>query len=270
MRRASLVITLVAVLIGSGATPAHAGGTVKIECRWSHRASDDPIVVPGRPGAAHSHEFFGNRSTNANSTYSTMIGQATTCDVAGDTAGYWVPTLLGSAGQVIAPRRIVVYYRDRPQPSRLTTAFPPDFRLIAGAPQAGVSGWSCDGLVNGATSHIDCTGFSTPYVRGRIIFPSCGRVDGSGNVIKDSPDHRSHVAYFTSASAGCPAAYPIQLPQLTMNVRYGVTNCIAAGCYLASDRSAGCSVPGCSLHADFWNTWNQTALQNIVTTILNA
>ena len=32
-------------------------------CNFSHRNMDDPIVFPGQPGAAHSHDFFANRST---------------------------------------------------------------------------------------------------------------------------------------------------------------------------------------------------------------
>jgi hypothetical protein len=97
-----------------------------------------PHRVSGSTRRAHLHEFFGNISTNASSTYSTMIGKPTTCSVVGDTAGYWVPALLNGAGQRIAPRRINVYYRDRPPASRPVTPFPPDFRMIAGSPQAGV------------------------------------------------------------------------------------------------------------------------------------
>jgi hypothetical protein len=60
------------------------------------------------PGAAHLHEFFGNTSTNASSTYATMIAKATPCSVLGDTAGYWVPALFNGAGQRIGPRRVTV------------------------------------------------------------------------------------------------------------------------------------------------------------------
>ena len=63
MRRTLLVIISVA-LVALGATPVTAQ-SLKIECRASHAAADDPIVFPGRPGAAHLHEFFGNQTTNA-------------------------------------------------------------------------------------------------------------------------------------------------------------------------------------------------------------
>ena len=49
-----------------------------VECDYSHMAEDDPIVYPGAPGASHLHVFFGNTSTNANSTVKSLaqIGRA--------------------------------------------------------------------------------------------------------------------------------------------------------------------------------------------------
>jgi hypothetical protein len=118
---------------------------------------------------------------------------------------------------------------------------------------------------------IDCSGGTTghTYVRATVIFPNCGRLDANGRVVTDSPDHRSHVAYPISQRQGCPSTHPVQLPHVKFNVRFDVTNCISAGCRLSSDAAAGC-VTGCSLHADFWNTWNQSALVNMVNTKLNA
>jgi hypothetical protein len=270
VRRTLLIITSVA-LIALGATPVRAQ-SVKIECGFSHSAPDDPIVFPGQAGAAHLHEFFGNRSTNASSTYASMLGRPTTCPFAGDTAGYWMPALFNSAGQRIPARRMTVYYRDRPQESRPVTPFPPDFRMIAGAPQAGTWGFNCDGNALGTTSLIDCSGQSAghTFVRATVIFPNCGKADAAGKIITDSADHRSHVAYPVSERMGCPTSHPIKLPHVKVNVRFDVSNCIKAGCYLASDHERSCTKNGCSLHADFWNTWNQAALINMVKTKLNS
>jgi hypothetical protein len=49
---------------------------------------DDPIVFPGQPGASHMHDFFGNETTNAYSTQSSMLAGATNCRIPSDTAGY--------------------------------------------------------------------------------------------------------------------------------------------------------------------------------------
>lgn len=269
MRRTLLIIVSVA-LVTFGAAPARAS-SVKIECGASHHAPDDPIVFPGQAGAAHMHEFFGNTSTNASSTYASMLGKPTTCPVAGDTAGYWMPTLLNSAGKRIPARRMTVYYRDRPIESRVVTPFPPDFRMIAGAPTAGVWGFNCDGTALIRSALIDCSKETSghTYVRATVIFPNCGKRDAHGNIVTDSADHRSHVVYPISAKAGCPAAFPIQLPHVKVNVRFDVSNCIRAGCRLSSDTMSHCTGNGCSLHSDFWNTWNQAALINMVNTKLN-
>ncbi len=49
-------------------------------CRLSHRAPDDPIVFPGKPGASHEHTFVGNSTTNAFSTYGSLRSSETTCE----------------------------------------------------------------------------------------------------------------------------------------------------------------------------------------------
>jgi hypothetical protein len=272
VRRASLVTILGALLIFELIPSATAAGqTFFRDCDPSHRASDDPIVYPGQPGASHAHDFFGNTSTKASSTYASMIAAGTTCTDPGDTAAYWAPVLLDKGGSPIPPRRIKIYYRDRPKPAQPVTAFPPDFRMIAGGmASAGVlSGWNCDGTALSATVRIDCSG-GTPghtYVRGSVIFPMCGKRNATGTVVTDSADHRSHVAYGT-ARAGCPADHPVQLPAIKVDIRYGVSNCIASGCSLASDMMG--DVPGSTFHADFWNTWNQSVLQQLITTQLNS
>jgi Domain of unknown function (DUF1996) len=270
MRRIVSVVCSVA-LLALGATPVRAQ-TVKIECDSSHHAPDDPIVFPGEAGAAHLHEFFGNTSTGAHSTYASMVGKPTTCPFPGDRAAYWVPALFDSAHRRIPARRMTVYYRDRPQESRTVRPFPPGFRMIAGAPTAGVWGFNCDGNALGTTALIDCSGGSAghTFVRATVIFPNCGKLNASGKIIKDSADHRSHVAYPISARVGCPASHPIQLPHVKVNIRFDVSDCIEARCHLSSDMGASCMENGCSLHADFWNTWDQAALVKMVGTRLNA
>ena len=84
-------VLALALLVGTlaGAAPARAGiepdGSEEqagfgVVCGFSHRAKDDPIVFPDRPGMAHSHDFIGNRRTNAFSTYEDMVGNPSTCD----------------------------------------------------------------------------------------------------------------------------------------------------------------------------------------------
>ncbi len=272
LRTSSLVITvLIAALIAGTPTPAHAEQQFIVDCLFAHRAKDDPIVYPRQPGASHMHDFFGNKSTNAFSTYRSMLRGRTNCDLAGETAAYWAPTLVRGDGRIVTPRRIKIYYRSGLLPGRRTYPFPKNFRMIAGGVNTigKYAGWNCDGTGLSRTARIDCSGRSPghTYVRGEIIFPMCGKMR-AGKIVTDSRNHRSHVVY-GSHRTGCPRTHPIQLPAIKVNIRYGITNCVAARCRLVSDMMMGAKVPGGSLHADYWNTWHQRLLNRFVATKLN-
>nr|WP_199837148.1 MULTISPECIES: DUF1996 domain-containing protein [unclassified Streptomyces] len=81
-------------------TPAAVpAGTVRVSesnatCAYSHSKPDDPIVVPGLPGASRMHGFFGNRSTDAfTTTRSLPAHTGTSRTPAEDLSAYWIPTL---------------------------------------------------------------------------------------------------------------------------------------------------------------------------------
>src|SRR5918996_1550178 len=127
-----------AALIGIGTLPATAAtsthGVFSVKCEFSHRAPDDPIVHPGHAGMAHSHDFFGNRSTNAASTFDSMMQGPTSCELPEDTSSYWVPTLLSPSGSPVPVNWVFAYYRNLPSRGGPPRAFPPDLRMIAGYP----------------------------------------------------------------------------------------------------------------------------------------
>ena len=240
---------------------------VTFTCKWSHTALDDPIVAPG-VDAAHQHEFFGNRSTNRFSTYESMIAAANVCNKTGDTAAYWLPTLYDANGNRIQPIRIRVYYSNEPVTAGPVRAFPPDFRVIAGYPHAfdphpnSFFGWSCDNAVDLKPNlqGIDCG--DRGYISARVFFPSCW--DG---VHTDSADHRSHVVYprlngvEKSRAGTCPSTHPIHVPRIRVIVHFPVRSC--EDCYLSSDVMEG--LPGgTNFHVDFWNTWQQSALEAFI------
>jgi hypothetical protein len=234
-------------------------GSFRVECEFSHRAQVDPIVAPGTQ-SAHVHDFFGNDSTSATSTYDSMRAGDTTCSALGDLAGYWAPTLLSPSGTRVMPERSIFYYRNRPVGYRTTTLFPRDFRMIAGgADKFPHTYWTCDGESDTSyefrrTAPPNCNGRK---LKAHVFFPSCW--DG---VRLDSPDHRSHVAYGRDDDGRvegtdpdtCPATHPVKLPQLDFRVLYPITD---GRNYRFSDGTA-------LMHADFWNTWTQSELQRWV------
>jgi hypothetical protein len=233
MRKLLAALVLVGALLLPVPAAQAATPRFQIRCESSHLAQEDPIVAPGVL-SAHLHEFFGNTTTNANSTYESMRAGGTTCSTATDTAGYWVPTLISSDGQIVRARTILLYYRG--EEGAHTVAFPPDLRMVSHNSRFG------------ATPSIGA--FTTNFI---IKFPECW--DG---VHTDSPDHISHMAYATGM--GCPSSHPVRVPALTMVVRYPIQRLF--GLTLSSG-------PLFTMHADFWNTWDQPGLEALVARCLN-
>ncbi len=229
-------------------------------CRFSHRNNDDPIVFPGQPGKSHDHTFIGNNTTNAFSTLGSLIGASSSCRRAGDTAAYWVPTLISGSGTMILPRAASVYYRRHTLAP--VQAFPAGFELIAGNSKATtpqslkVTSWNCGPLagVRPQSTIPTCPDAGTRGLALHVQFPNCW--DGRN---LDSPDHQSHMAY--SVRGRCPADHPVALPALQVNIRYPSAG--GSGLVLAS----GGQYSG---HADFFNAWNQATLEQLVSGCLNA
>jgi hypothetical protein len=228
-------------------------------CTFSHMNMDDPIVYPRRPGESHDHSFVGNTTTNAFSTLRTLRAGSSTCKRDGETAAYWMPTLL-SNGQMIAPAGATIYYRRKTlAPLR---AFPGGFKMIAGnraasSPQGmQITFWNCGaaGSVAPSTEVPTCPDTRGQSLRLHVNFPSCW--DGRH---LDSADHRSHVAY--PLRGACPASHPIAVPAISLIYRYPITG--GAGVTLSSGGTY-------SAHADFFNAWRQGTLVSLVNTCLNA
>jgi len=265
MRKPLILAVLTVAALLPAAPQAHAvgGGFFNLQCDLSHRASDDPIVFPSQPGAAHLHDFLGNRSTEADSTRKSMKAAPTNCTLSADTSGYWAPTLLDGNGQPVPIKRVQVYYRSAS--GIQVRAFPGNLKIIAGgdtldppAPsrsQLSLS-WACGDTEPYTASPLDCAG-TGQYVTAHIHFPDCWDEEH-----KDSSDHRSHMTFGTPE---CPQGY-VAVPRLRLHIRYDVSN--AEGYTLSSDMDG--MVAGQSLHADFWNTWDQRVLRFLVRRCVNA
>ena len=266
-------LVLVVALAAPAVTVAATGGTAaaaapqipragngllfKSTCTPTHIAMDDPIVYPGQPGKSHSHVFFGNVTTDAASTYESLVGQATSCLISADSAAYWIPALYVD-GKAVPPRFANAYYLANGARGHIT-AFPAGLKVITGDSHAttpqptSILGWKCASQLAGGLS-------STPRVCPANVnqvlvmrFPDCW----NGRDL-DSADHKSHLAI--RVRGVCPAGFPVALPRLSLNVHYrlpGVT-----GVTLASGSVY-------SAHADFFNAWNQAVLVALVNRNLN-
>jgi len=238
-----------------------------LKCGLARSLPDDPIVHPGMRGMSHLHDFFGNTSIDAMSTYQSMRAAGTTCP-AGDTAGYWTPALLRN-GVKISPAgqgvREQVYFRaNNLAAGTHIEPFPPDLRVIAGNSRAKSPSenpklgreiyWGCsDNSVSGkpVAPPASCpSGIITLHVG----FPNCW--DGVLTHANDTP----HLRY--PSGGKCPPGFGRALPRLILRTEYPVG--VSTGMTMLS------SGPTFTIHADFWNTWDQAKLQALVDNCLNA
>lgn len=243
---------------GAAAPTRHVGpqgrsGQFVISCGFSHRAPDDPIVHPRRPGLSHSHDFFGNTTTDADSDLESLLAGGTTCRSRTDTASYWAPTLLAD-GEPVEPTGSDAYYRAAPGvPPERVQPHPAGLMVVAGdmaattAQDTDLVGWACGVSARQYSTPPACSP-SAP-LRAVITFPDCW--DGRH---LDSADHRSHLA--NSTAGECPDSHPVHVPQLTFAISYPVWG--------QRDDLTLSSGSTKSLHADFVNSWDQAELERRV------
>ena len=255
-----LIATACQPPVAPPAPPGEPAGNFAINCSFTHRLADDPIVKPGQAGASHLHDFFGNRSTNAATTLASLQAANTSCSDGQDRSGYWVPSLTVN-GTLVNPTRVEAYYQGFGTEGQIKP-FPTGLKLVAGdamatSAQGEVTTWRCstfDGSDFVSPPSCESSKLLTMVVR----FPDCW--DG---VNLDSANHKSHLtnSFRTRATRGsCPTTHPVKVPRLRLAVQYPLSGPV--NLTLAS----GGVFSG---HADFFNAWNAGRLADRVCQQIN-
>jgi hypothetical protein len=225
-----------------------------VRCDFGQRKHDDPIVFPGERGAAHSHDFFGNRSTNYASTYRSLrAAAATTCFNPADKAAYWMPTMKWGS-RTLQPSHALFYYRAARKAPASVKPHPAGLKVVTN--QNSHVTWRC---AEGRWSKVPPTRCSNGKLVVRIRFPDCS------NGQLDSADHRLHMAYAVRQSDGtwrCPTSHQKPVPALSMNVMFPIPT--TSGKVRLSSGAAS------TMHADFFNAWDQQKLAALVDSCINA
>ena len=260
-------------------------GAFRTHCLESHTSRDDPLVYPGRPGAAHHHVFFGNPTVDAHTTIADLKGATrTTCD--GKTlnrSAYWVPALYDGRGVRIEYVEPLFYYKTGYHVPAASIAPPPQgLRMIAGnahatAPQGThvvkfrCASWQPERQwfdPGDPLDHVDVLPECAldDLLEVRVVFPQCW----NGRTLS-APDNQSHMAYPSEAeppvagTGGCPASHPVAIPEISYNFAIYVTaeSGPPSTWRFSSDRP-DVTAPGVSLHADWMNGWDPEIMETIV------
>ncbi len=226
----------------------------------SHFSYNDPLVFPRQRGASHCHSFFGNTSTDENSTPASMMAAPASTARGGtlNKTAYWFPCLKDANGKIVVPSYLQAYYKSgyNQIPIKSIEAIQPGLAFIAGnrptdtgpGPYSEFVYFECypSGYPTRQAYIVPCNAGPGAYLMAVVMGPNCW--DG---VNKDSPDHRAHMAY--SYGGTCPASHPHPIPTISLNVVYPIaTN--TNGWKFASDTAPG--VGGYSFHADYWGFWD--------------
>jgi len=247
--------------------PSPTGANFVVRCPFSHRAQVDPIVTPGGT-AFHMHDFFGNKTTSANSTLESLRAAAsrtdhgTTCQprpgtTFGDTAAYWIPKVSWKDSRgttALKASQTFFYYRAGLKDPAIVKPQPPGLKIVT--VQGQNVQWRCFG---GAFSPTPPTRCSNGKLVLRIFFPDCLQVDANGRPLLDSADHRLHMVDATSA--GCPSTHPYPVPRLQTNFQFPMPT--------TSGKVKLSSGEYSTMHADFFNAWQAGALEDLVKRCIN-
>lgn len=266
--RKTVATLLALVCLALPASAQAVARSQKFSCKTSGVAQIDPIVVPDGGPSAHLHVFTGNLGVPQGvHDYAEAITKGTTCTftingVRVDTAAYWVPAMFDPNG-VMVPIKFVVYYDRMRDPIE---AFPPDLGQVFGSNLGTFStkprsyyGWNCDNSqpLQASFATVDCRSFSGSenVVTFRAFSPYCL---GPG-----TPPTRNFTGQITypvgyPTNETCPAG-SITLPRLRVNANYQTK--FNPNGYLSSDAAGQ---HGETAHTDFWNTWQQAALEDLV------
>jgi Domain of unknown function (DUF1996) len=248
-----------------------------VKCDFSHRDQVDPIVDFGKATSFHMHDFYGNTTTDENSTYNSLRVGGTNCDDPGDTAAYWAPTLSWTDSSGTTERTASItrfYYRlggkspnvdVNPHPAVDTNG---DGQLDDGLKIVTVQGknveWRC--MNTGTWSTKPPSRCDNGKLVVRIKFPDCLQVDANERPLLDSADHRSHmvdsVRPENALKDKCPSTHPYPVPMLQTNIEFPIPPGTRGTVKLSSGAYT-------TMHTDFFNAWDQARLEHLVDTCLN-
>ncbi len=272
---------------GTGLIPPSAApdvvGAFRFICTAGQVKADDPIVYPGQPGASHLHQFYGNTTTDANSTFTNQrAGGTSTCNggaYAANRSAYWMPAMLNGLGYVVRPDYVAIYYKRRPasDPKCSLTSGDPKaegncvaipnglrfifgYDMLTGKAPTGELWFNCDGP----------TAVPGHYNTLAQAFANCPAGNRLGAVIKapqcwdgknlDSPNHRDHVAYEQYGTWGyprCDAAHSYVIPGFQLSAWYSILPGDDTSKWSLSSDAMHPDLPkGTTFHADYFEAWD--------------
>lgn len=271
-------------------------GAFRMFCGAGQLLSDDPLVVPNMPGAAHMHQFFGNTGANAYSTYKSLrTSGGSTCGTDQNNpinrSAYWFPAIMNGRGGIVQVANINLYYkRDaiaRPEctpgdPAQrgICVRLPHGLGMIIGynmttmAPaHPGTVRWHCRTPNTQAFEHRGASALESAAGRQTWFTSLKEMMDKGGCPIgavvglnTDFPNcwdgtrvrTPNHRDHVSYVAAGnvCPVTHPYHFMDIALLIEWDVDANLATW-RLSSDDQMGMGVDaGSTFHTDYMEAWS--------------
>ncbi len=251
-------------------------GQFRTQCSFSHFNYDDPLVLPGQPGKAHLHMYFGNTQANADSTYRSLrdSGSSSCNGFEGNRSAYWIPAVFDASGNARIPSRIELYYKSHDRAFDIVQKPPEGLGMVAGqAASSPFVKWACQ--ETGAQG----ANLSRPIQQQQNTIPACSKTATllahiqfpqclSGSISETSGNATNQMQYPNHGyySKSCPAG-----SQIITSIEYFIAwnpdnhDGQTQNWWISSDvKSDGTRAPnGSTLHGDWFGAWNPKVMDQI-------
>lgn len=248
-------------------------GRFRVECEFSHFSYDDPIVYPGKPEQAHLHMYFGNTHANAFSNFDTIMnsGGGTCNGHELNRTAYWAPAMLDGKGNVLVPRRILVYYKSFNAAVGKTQVYPDNMQIVADSSinnrASDIASYQCENHYGGGDNQKqdtmpNCIG-GTSADGGQMLLEMNIKFNQCWNGL-DPSNYKANLTapLYHWYSGTCPASHSKIFPNLEYRIFYDIKpGENTSQWYISSDvdRATGTVNPvrGSTVHADWFGGWNK-------------
>ena len=239
------ILALVAVLVTApearAITAVLHGPRLAATCYYSHSSLEDPIFHPA-PGEGHFHDFYGNTSTNQQSTNASLRATPDVCKQPDDHSAQWTPQAAWG-GELVQADRAVMYYEVTPGiPASQIHVFPAWFDAVERDHL-----FACG---KGDFSSEAPSVCEAPYLRVRFLFGQC--LNPEDKTVEDNLVPAVEGARKTR----CPEGHPYLVPRIHFTVTYPIPQPTGPLMVAIPNGFADASFA----HADYMNGWNQQAL----------
>lgn len=265
-------------------------GAYRMFCESGPIAPIDPMLVPGKPGGSHLHNFFGNTGVTAYSTYKslrTVGGSSCGTDQSNPVwrSAYWFPAMMDGVGGVVTMQSVNVYYKRAPVgsldcsgyvtgtgtcvglPNGLQMIWGYNMQTMTPPPSSGYGSvnWAC---WNSSRAGVGASAGEVYYPNLKLLREAAGSCPVGNYIVinTDAPscwdgtrlataNFRDHVALGTGGvffHGKCPSTHPYHFPHISLQIAFNVDSNLNTWRLSSDDQMGMGVVAGETFHTDFW------------------